>query len=524
MRRWENPSEVLSAIHDAVDDLNANRLPQGVRIVPIHDRTELVANTLRTIGRTLTEALLIVVIVLSLTLGSVRAALVTAVTIPLSLLFAFICMYFAGIPANLLSLGAIDFGIIVDGNLVMVQHVLRRLGEREQEPGHRTTVDETIRRAAMEMQRPVFFSMVIIIAAYFPLLTLERVERRLFTPMAYTVCFALLGALLLALTLVPVLSTWVFRHGARTWRNPVLEWLFDRYEGAVRWTLEHTRLTIGAASTLVVLAVALAGAVGTEFLPQLDEGVIWIRSNLPPGISLEESAQTAARIRQLIRQSPEVKMVMSQSGRNDSGMDPFGPNRNELLIEPYPYSEWPSGKTKPDLVQELSQRLNSHIPGASFNITQPIIDTSTEIATGSSADLAVIITGPDLSVLRRLAGEVLEVVRAVPGAADSSVEQEADQAAAPDRGRSRRARPLWPQRQRRAGGHRAGDRGPSGRRGIRRGAPVRYDGAVRRGGAGRSRSHRTNSGRDAERRTCSAGSARPCRNRPGSQHHWEARE
>ena len=364
---------------------------------------------------------------LSLTLGSVRAALVTAVTIPLSLLFAFICMYVAGIPANLLSLGAIDFGIIVDGNLVMVQHILRRLDEREQAAGKKTAVDDTIRWAALEMQRPVLFSLVIIIAAYVPMLTLERVERRLFTPMAYTVCFALLGALLLALTLVPVLSAWVFRNGARVWRNPVLEWMFDRYEAVVRWTLVHSRFAIGTATGLVLLAVALAGRVGTEFLPQLDEGVIWIRSNLPPGISLEESAQTAAHMRQLIRQSPEVSMVMSQSGRNDSGMDPFGPNRNELLIEPLPYSEWPSGKTKSDLVQELSLRLNAAIPGASFNITQPIIDTSTEIATGSSADLAVIITGPELPVLRHLAGEVLDVVKAVPGASDSSVEQEADQ-------------------------------------------------------------------------------------------------
>ncbi|MGE4222294.1 MAG: efflux RND transporter permease subunit [Vicinamibacterales bacterium] len=427
MRRWENPSEVLNAIHAAVEDLNATRLPEGVRIVPIHDRTELVGNTLRTIARTLSEALVIVVLVLSLMLGSVRAALVCAATIPLSLLFAFVCMHAVGIPANLLSLGALDFGIIVDGNLVMVQHILRRLGERKSDLGHGTTIDDLIRRAAMEMQRPVFFSLAIIIAAYLPLFALERVERRLFTPMAYTVCFALFGALLLALTVVPVLAAWVFRHGARTWRNPVLEWLFDRYESAVRWTLVHTRLVIGTASGLVGLAVMVASALGTEFLPQLDEGVIWIRSNLPPGISLEESANTATRMRELIRQSPEVKMVMSQTGRNDSGMDPFGPNRNELLIEMIPYSQWPRGRTKRDLVRELSERLNTHIPGATFNVTQPIIDTSTEIATGSSADLAVIVAGPDLLELRRLAGEMLEVIRTVPGAADTSIEQEADQ-------------------------------------------------------------------------------------------------
>jgi cobalt-zinc-cadmium resistance protein CzcA len=426
MRRWENPSEVLRAIHDAVEDINVNRLPKGVQIVPIYDRTELVDNTLRTIARTLTEALIIVVVVLSLTLGNVRAALLTAITIPLSLLFAFACMHAAQMSANLLSLGAIDFGIIVDGNLVMVQHMLRRLGERDRGAGG-VSVDETIRRAAFEMQRPIFFSLVIIIAAYFPLFALERVERRLFTPMAYVVCFALVGALLLTLTLVPVLATWVFRSDARTWRNPVLEWIFTRYAVTVRTTLHHAKTVIVIAVALVVGSLVLAGRVGTEFLPQLDEGVIWIRANLPPGISLEESAQTAAGIRQLIRESPEVQMVMSQTGRNDSGMDPFGPNRNEFLVQPLPYRQWPAGKVKSDLVYELSQRLNSHIPGASFNITQPIIDTSTEIATGSSADLAVIISGPDLTVLRQLAQQTLDVVKKVPGAADTSIEQEADQ-------------------------------------------------------------------------------------------------
>jgi cobalt-zinc-cadmium resistance protein CzcA len=310
--------------------------------------------------------------VLSLTLGSVRAALLTAVTIPLSLLFAFACMHAARMSANLLSLGAIDFGIIVDGNLVMVHHVLHRLAQRDRDP-RRATVDDSIRRAALEMQRPIF------------------------------------------------------RSGARTWRNPALEWLFDRYEAAVRWTLRYARAVMVAATGLVAGSLLLAGAVGTEFLPQLDEGVIWIRSNLPPGISLEESAETAARIRELIRQSPEVKMVMSQTGRNDSGMDPFGPNRNELLVEPHPYADWPSGKTKRDLVDELARRLNTHIPGASFNITQPIIDTSTEIATGSSADLAVIISGSDLTVLRRLGAQALDIVRHVDGAADTSIEQEADQ-------------------------------------------------------------------------------------------------
>ena len=247
MRRWENPSDVLAGIHQAVDDINTSRLPHGVRIVPIHDRTELVASTLRTISRTLTEALVIVVLILSLTLGSVRAALLTALTIPLSLLFAFVCMHLAGIPANLLSLGAIDFGIIVDGNLVMVQHILRRLAERE-------------RRARADGRRRYDSTRGARDAAAHLLLARDH-HRRVLAPVyigargAPAVYADGVHGLFRAprcidprLTLVPVLATWVFRHGARTWRNPLLEWMFDRYELAVRWTLAHARLVVGTGS------------------------------------------------------------------------------------------------------------------------------------------------------------------------------------------------------------------------------------------------------------------------------------
>jgi len=426
MRRWENPSQVLSRIKEAVEELNAGQLPAGVQIVPIHDRTELVNNTLRTVGRTLTEALVIVFGVLLLTFGSVKAALLTVMTIPLSLLFAFACMYFQGIPANLLSLGALDFGIIVDGAIVMVEHIIRRLDERGDRDSN--SVFETIRYAALEVERPIFFALVIIISAYIPLFMLERVERRLFTPMAFTVCYALIGSLLLTLTLVPALATYLFRRGARHWENPVLTWLFDRYGRLIDWTIRRAKRVVASGLAVVAATVFVAGFIGTEFLPQLDEGVIWIRANLAPGISLAKSAETADAMRSIIQQSPEVKMVMSQSGRNDSGTDPFGPNRNELLIEMHPYETWPPGKRKADLVAEISSRLRSQIPGSTFNFTQPIIDTSTEIATGSSADLAVIISGPDLAELRRLATRTLEVIRQVRGSADSSIEQEADQA------------------------------------------------------------------------------------------------
>src|SRR5262245_24060982 len=427
MRRWENPSEVLQTVKEAFDELNGSQLPAGVKLVPIYDRTDLVNNTLSTVSRTLLEGLIIVVGVLLLFLGSVRAALLTALTIPLSLLFAFICMYLAGIPANLLSLGAIDFGIIVDGTLIMVEHIVHKLQEREEDDAPESIL-AAIHDAAHEIARPILFSMLIIISAYIPLFTMERVERRLFGPMAFTVASALLGSLILSLTLIPVLATWLFRHGAKTWENPALRWCAGKYDKLLQLSLKRAWLTVGIAVSLVVASFFGARALGTEFLPQLDEGVIWIRANLPPGISLHKSAEIATQIRSIIKQSPEVKMVMSQSGRNDSGTDPFGPNRNELLIDLQPYDQWPEGKTKRDLVEELGRQLRDAIPGATFNFTQPIIDTSTEMATRSSADLAVIITGSDLKKLRELATQTLAMLQQVRGSADTAIEQEADQA------------------------------------------------------------------------------------------------
>ena len=431
MRRGENPSAVLAGVHEAVDELNALGLPAGVRIVPTYDRTDLVNNTLRTVSHTLAEGLVIVVGVLFLFLGSARAALLTALTIPLSLLFAFVCMHLTGIPANLLSLGALDFGIIVDGTLVMVEHMVHALDlrrRRESAGPVGESVLETIQYAALEVERPIFFSLVIIVAAYIPLFTLERVERRLFTPMAYTVCYALVGSMLLALTLIPVLATYLFRNAPRSWENPAVTWLHARYAHLLDATIARPWRVVAGAGAVVVAAFALATALGSEFLPQLDEGVLWIRANFPAGISLEKSAELATEIRALVKQSPEVRLVTSQTGRNDDGTDPYGPNRNEFFVALTPYDTWPGGKRKADLVEELSARLRHQIPGGFFSFTQPIIDNVTEAVTGSPADLAVIITGPDLQELRRLARETLTVLKTVPGAADTGIEQEEDQA------------------------------------------------------------------------------------------------
>ena len=425
MRRGENPSEVLAALKEAINELNSTRLPPGVRIVPIYDRTELVDNTLETVSRTLLEGFSIVVLVLIFFLGSPRAAILTAITIPLSLLFAFICMHFNGVPANLLSLGALDFGIIVDGTLVMVEHIVRNLANRK--PSSAESVMDVIRGAALEVERPIFFSLLILIAAYLPLFTLERVERRLFTPMAFTVCAALVGSLLFALTLIPVLSTYLFRNRFPTWENPLLKWLTASYERTLHVLMRRPHLVTAGATLIVVGALLFALRLGSEFLPTLDEGVVWIRANLPSGISLGESARVATDMRRIIQSYPEVKLVTSQTGRNDSGTDPFGPNRNEFLIGLKPYNTWPAHTGKAEFVDQLRQRLSQQIPGVALNFTQPIIDTVTESVTGSSADLAVIISGSDLGELRGLAATTLKTIREIPGATDVSLEQEADQ-------------------------------------------------------------------------------------------------
>ncbi|HEY3443577.1 MAG TPA: CusA/CzcA family heavy metal efflux RND transporter [Paludibaculum sp.] len=426
MRRGENPSKVLEGIRSAVADLNATRLPAGVRLAPIYDRTELVGSTLRTVSRTLAEGFGIVFLVLLFFLGSLQAAMLTALMIPLSLLFAFGCMWLSGTSMSLLSLGALDFGIIVDGTLVMVEFILRQLTDQQRDPDGRSTF-QVIAGAAMQVERPILFSLVILVSAYIPLFTLERVERRLFTPMAFTVCAALAGSLLLTMTLVPVLATFLFREGDKTWHNPLLEWLVRRYQQLLQRLLRRPGLVVLGGILIVAGALALGSKLGAEFLPQLDEGLIWIRASLPPGVSLAKSAETASDIRGILKRFPEVLHVTSQSGRVDSGTDPFGPNRNEFLVSLTPYSTWPAGRRKSQLVEEMSAKLHEEVPGADLNFTQPIIDMVTEAVTGSSADLAVILSGPDLVTLRKHAEATLVVLRDIRGAADTTIEQEAEQ-------------------------------------------------------------------------------------------------
>lgn len=426
MRRGENPSDVLTGVKDRIAELNARGLPKGVSLRIAYDRTDLVNSTLTTVGRTLVEGVTIVVVVLLVFLGSLRSAIAVAVTIPLALAFAFVAMKATGIPANLLSLGAIDFGIIVDGAVVMVEAIARAVGQATPEERQRGT-RRIIYRAATQVQRQIVFAVLIIILAYLPLFTLQRVEGKLFRPMAFTLAYAIAGSLLLAITLVPVLCSYLLGPKYVEWHNPVLAWLERRYEAVLRTLLRRPVPVLAGAATLVALALGVAGTLGTEFLPELDEGGFNIRAILPAGVSLTEARRFPPIIRREIGQFSEVKFIISQLGRNDDGTDPFGPSRIETLVQLQPYETWTTGRTKKQLLVDLKARLEHAMPGASFSFSQPILDNVAEAVTGSAADLAVLVDGDDPRVLRRLANEVLAVIRTIPGASESGIEQEGPQ-------------------------------------------------------------------------------------------------
>jgi heavy metal efflux system protein len=417
--RGGNPSRVLEETHAKVDALNRGLLPPDVKVVPYLDRTELVNSTVGTVSHTLLEGMGLVLLVLMLFLGSPRTALLIAATIPLALLFAFILMACTDIPANLLSLGAIDFGILVDGAIVVLESVLRRREEKPDAP-----LDEAdVREAALQVARPMFFATVIIITAYLPLFAFQRVERKLFTPMAYTVGYALTGAGLVALALIPGLALFVLRRPRKVFRNPVLAWLRARYEGALGWLLASPRWAIVPGVAAVALAVGLSLAVGREYLPELDEGSLWLQVMLPPGISLEKASEMAGELRRVTRQSPEVRTVVTQLGRTDDGMDPWTPSHIEAFVGLEPYQKWPRGMTKRDLIARLEQRYRG-LPGVIVGFSQPIFDMVNDKIAGAHSELVVKIFGRDLASTRTIAGTVASILEQVPGAVDVTVDQE----------------------------------------------------------------------------------------------------
>ena len=417
--RYQNPSDVLEKIHAKVEELNSDILPSDVRIYPFLDRTDLVNTTLDTVGHTLFFGMLLVIGVLLIFLGSPLSALIVAMTIPISLLIAFILMKITGIPANLLSLGAIDFGILVDGAIVMVESILRK---REKHPDDVLSGHDVVNRVA-RIAKPIFFSTLIIIVAYMPLFAFERIEKKLFTPMAFTVGYALVGALSVALLLIPGLAYALYRKPGKIFRNTFIENLIVKYRSFIDKTLDKPRMIFGSIGVILAFVILLGFTVGKDFLPVLDEGGIWIQVQTPPGISLEKSAEMADALRGRLKEFPEVSYVMTQVGRDDEGTEAFSPSHIECGVGLKPYSEWKRGRTKSDLVSDMSVAI-AEMPGYKVGFSQPIIDMVMDQMAGSHSDLAVKVYGEDLVQTRHLAEKVLGVVRGIEGAEDVVIDQE----------------------------------------------------------------------------------------------------
>jgi cobalt-zinc-cadmium resistance protein CzcA len=415
--RGQNPSQVLEGVHKKVDELNHKILPPDVKIVPYLDRTTLVKTTVATVGRTLLEGMGLVMLILILFLGNLRGALLVALTIPISLLSAFILMHLTHVPANLLSLGAIDFGIIVDGAVVIAEVIYRR---REQNPGQPLS-ETSAREAVLEVAKPMFFATLIIMTAYLPLFAFERVERKLFTPMSFTVCFALTGALFFALVAIPPLAYWVFRKPGRTFVNPALVWLTAKYNGLLQHIMERPRRALLPGIAVAGLAVVLALLVGREFLPYIDEGTLWLQVQMPPGISLPKATEMSRELRKAVREFPEVSYIVTQLGRTDDGMDPFTPSHIECCIGLKSYRQW--GGDKQGLIRRMDARL-TRLPGMNFGFSQPIIDMVNDKIAGAHSELVIKIFGDDFSETRRIADELVGILSTVKGAADVAIHQE----------------------------------------------------------------------------------------------------
>lgn len=414
MRRGDNPDAVLDRIHKKVDELNHGGLPKGVKIHPIIDRSDLVHITTHTVQKNLIEGICLVVAILFLFLANVPAAVITATTIPFGLLFAFSWMNLLHIPANLLSLGAIDFGIIVNGSVILVENVYRKLASR----GDRS-LTETILAATGEVQSEIFFTTLIIILAYLPLLTMQSVEKKMFSPMAYTIGLALIGSLVMALLVAPPLCYLLMRGRLKVHESRVESWSKAHYGRWVEWCVANPIVSLTIGGAFIAVSAFIAPKLGTEFLPHLDEGNLWIRATGPATISYTEVAAIAPKIREKIAKYQPVRIVVSQIGRPDDGTDATGFYNSEFLADLRPYSEWKGYKDKAELIEKMNRDL-SEIPGFSFNFSQAIEDNVEEAVTGVKGELAVKLFGDDLPTLERKAAEIQAVLSRIPGVVDLS--------------------------------------------------------------------------------------------------------
>jgi len=427
LQKGDDSDSTLEGIHAKVKELNDQILPPGVKVVPFLDRSDLLHYTTHTVLHNLTEGIILVVIILFLFLGNVRGALIVSLTIPFALLFASICLDLRHIPANLLSLGALDFGMVVDGAVVMVENIVRHLGRRRADS---TSPMEQIREAAHEVQRPVFYAIGIIVTAYLPIFTLQAVEGRLFKPMAWTVAFALLGALIFSMLVAPVLSSFLFWKGAREWHNPVMVWITDHYRRSATWAIEHRVVTVGIAVCALLLAafLGLSGVIGSEFLPHLDEGAIWVRGTLAPSTGPTAGVETMNKARVILAAFPEVTKVISQVGRPDDGTDATGFFNTEYFVDLLPKNKWRPAfhQNKEELIAAMNRELVK-MPGVIWNFSQPISDNVEEAVSGVKGELAVKIYGDDLKLLESKADQILGIMSSIKGVQDLGVFREIGQ-------------------------------------------------------------------------------------------------
>ncbi|MGB9242176.1 MAG: CusA/CzcA family heavy metal efflux RND transporter [Candidatus Acidiferrales bacterium] len=427
MRRGEQTQNVLKGVEEKTKQINERILPSDIKVRPFYDRSDLVRLTTDTVEANLVRGMILVLIVLIFFLVSFRAALIVAMTIPLALLFAFIFLHARNVPANLLSIGAIDFGIVIDGTLVMVENIFRELGLREGQP---YDLNEVILAAAKDVDRPIFYSVAVIIAGYIPIYALSGPSGKLFHPMADTMSIALIGALIFTLTFVPVMCSYWFRKGVRERENKPFEWIKEKYRGELTWCLDHPKTTMFVATLIFGATLLLIPFIGGEFMPHLDEGALWVRATLPYTISYEEASKFAPQVRALIAKYPQVTEVGSELGRPDDGTDPTGFFNCEFYVglKPYKDPSWEksSAHDKPALIADLQKQLEA-FPGVIFNYTQPAEDAVDEALTGLKSALAVKIYGPDLNLLQTKALDIKRELSKVPGFTELTVVRELGQ-------------------------------------------------------------------------------------------------
>jgi cobalt-zinc-cadmium resistance protein CzcA len=424
LRTGEKTQDVLNRVEEKTRELNANVLPKDVKVVPFYDRSDLVHETVVTVENNLLRGMLLVVVILIFFLYDFRSGLIVAVTIPISLLFAFVCLDLQNASANLLSIGAIDFGILVDAAVIMVENIYRRLAESEDRPDN---IIGIIREAAAEVDRPLFYSVLVIVVSFLPIYVLSGPAGVLFKPMADTMIFALIGSLIVTLGLLPVLCSWFMRSGVRERRNVVFERIRSTYTRGLDYTLSRPRGTIAASCLLLLASLLIAADVGAEFMPHLDEGALWVRATMPYTISLDESAKIVPQVRSIIASFPEVTTVASEHGRPDDGTDATGFFNAEFYVGLKPYSKWSGSiRTKAQLTAAINDKLQS-FPGVTFNYTQPAEDAVDEAETGLKSALAVKVFGSDLNVLEQKGKAIKAVLEHVRGIRDVTLVQELGQ-------------------------------------------------------------------------------------------------